>query len=58
MANNQGKVKSILSNMVSTMIEGDTREWPPECPLFLYQPVRPCVREKKEEVEQINCCKE
>ena len=34
-------VKKMLSSLATTMIDGDTREWPPTCAVLLYQPVRP-----------------
>lgn len=37
----QEKVKSAAKTMISKMVSGDTREWPPTCSFFAYQPVRP-----------------
>lgn len=42
-------LKNMLNNVVSSMIDGDTREWPPTCTMFVYQPTRPLVL--KTEVE-------
>lgn len=39
---NSGKImKEILKRAMTTMVEGDTREWPPTCAFLIYQPERP-----------------
>lgn len=37
----QENIKNIARSIANTMIEGDAKEWPPECPFVLYQPHRP-----------------
>lgn len=39
-------VSKLVASIVETMIEKDSREWPPICPFFTYHPERP---QKKEE---------
>lgn len=34
-------VNNALRSSFSRMIDGETREWPPKCVMFLYQPQRP-----------------
>lgn len=34
-------IKAIVSKMAAVMIDGDSREWPPSCSFFIYQPMRP-----------------
>lgn len=34
-------VNKALRSTFSRMIDGDTREWPPRCLMFTYQPQRP-----------------
>ena len=34
-------VNSALRSSFSKMIDGETREWPPKCLVFAYQPQRP-----------------
>lgn len=41
MENVQAKAKKVLSSLVNAMIDHDNEEWPPECIMFTYQPVRP-----------------
>lgn len=41
MNNPQEKVKKIVQNLVSQMIDRDTDEWPPQCSFITYQPKRP-----------------
>ena len=36
-------VHNALQSSFSRMIEGETREWPPKCLAFLYQPQRPKI---------------
>lgn len=36
-------VNDALRSTFSRMIDGDTREWPPRCLLFTYQPQRPKI---------------
>lgn len=38
-------IKGMLSGLVSNMIEGDTREWPPTCAVIIYQPLRPYAKQ-------------
>lgn len=39
------QIKTIVNNALrfsfSKMIDGETREWPPRCTMFTYQPQRP-----------------
>lgn len=46
MENVQTKATKMLSDMANAMIERDTWEWPPQCIIFSYQPVRPMRREQ------------
>lgn len=46
------KIKNKARSLAEAMIDGDTREWPPECPFILYQPERPA---KQHEENDINC---
>lgn len=32
---------SIVHKLVSYMADKETREWPPKCLTFIYQPIRP-----------------
>ncbi len=41
------KMKVASMELITKMISKDSREWPPTCPLFSYQPDRPM-----EKVEQ------
>lgn len=34
-------VNTALRSSFSRMIDGETREWPPKCTMFAYQPQRP-----------------
>ena len=34
-------VNNALRSSFSKMIDGETREWPPKCVAFVYQPLRP-----------------
>lgn len=34
-------VNNALRSTFNKMIDGDTREWPPRCLMFTYQPQRP-----------------
>ena len=44
-------LKGMLNNAVSAMIDGDTREWPPTCTMFVYQPMRPQMLKIEESVD-------
>lgn len=39
------QLKAVVNNALrasfSRMIDGETREWPPKCTMFIYQPQRP-----------------
>ena len=41
MTNATEKIKNLARNLATAMIDGESREWPPECPFVLYQPKRP-----------------
>lgn len=43
------KIKNTARSLAEAMIDGDTREWPPECPFILYQPERPAKQQQHEE---------
>lgn len=49
---NQTEIKtSLIKHVVNALIDQETREWPPECLGFFYQPPRPqhnTHEEKKE----------
>lgn len=36
-------VNNVLRSSFNKMIDGDTREWPPKCTVFVYQPQRPKI---------------
>lgn len=36
-------VNNALRTSFSRMIDGETREWPPKCTMFIYQPQRPKI---------------
>lgn len=36
-------VNNALRSSFSKMIDGETREWPPKCLMFTYQPRRPKI---------------
>lgn len=48
------KLKTMVNNALRSsfirMIDGDTREWPPKCTLFTYQPQRPKFTANTEKV--------
>ena len=44
MENTESKATQKLRGIVNNMIERDIEEWPPECFLFAYQPIRPQTR--------------
>lgn len=35
------KLQDVVKSLTTKMIDQDTREWPPHCLLFSYQPMRP-----------------
>lgn len=37
----QKTINGIFKSIARTMMDKDTREWPPTCGAFLYQPSRP-----------------
>ncbi len=37
----QEKIYSAASTLANHMADKETREWPPQCLLFAYQPMRP-----------------
>lgn len=39
----QIKTNHVLQTVCRAMIDSDTWEWPPKCPVFLYQPLRPKI---------------
>ena len=39
--NSSRKGKTLVKYLITSMIERDTREWPPHCTTLLYHPVRP-----------------
>lgn len=36
------KTEKLIKSAISNLIERETREWPPKCLSFAYQPMRPC----------------
>ncbi len=44
------KVTALLKSAVKAMIGHDSDEWPPECAIFIYQPVHP--RAKNTELQE------
>ncbi len=46
------KVNKTLNGLAKRMINADAREWPPECMLFMYQPLRPQSKNKVQEDTQ------
>lgn len=43
-------VSNALRSSFSKMIDGDTREWPPKCTVFVYQPQRPKITGNKDKI--------
>lgn len=41
MTPSHNKTHKVLSALCNAMIDADTREWPPKCAFFAYQPFRP-----------------
>lgn len=41
MKKNKEKSEKIVKKVISAMVDKETREWPPTCLAFIYQPVRP-----------------
>lgn len=39
--NDSKKSKNFVKHLITSMIDKETREWPPHCVSLLYQPVRP-----------------
>ena len=35
------KLELMMKKLVGSLIQRERREWPPSCPMFLYQPKRP-----------------
>lgn len=52
------KINEVLLNMckraAKAMIEGETRDWPPECAFIIYQPERPVLEDTKLSEEENN----
>ena len=43
-------VSNALRSSFNKMIDGDTREWPPKCTVFVYQPQRPKITGNKDKI--------
>lgn len=52
MKNEKMNGKKLLKAAVNAMLDKDTREWPPVCLGFIYQPVRPEKAVNKEGKER------
>ena len=50
---NQSEKRKAIKVMVQTMVEKETREWPPTCIGFIYQPQRP--RKMVVERDDVKC---
>ncbi len=52
--------RNMIESIVSSIIEHETSEWPPNCPFLTYQPVRPQRRlnQKRCEDHEKICVKE
>lgn len=46
-------VNNALRSSFSRMIDGETREWPPKCTMFIYQPQRPKSTSNTEKISDI-----
>lgn len=44
----QTKMVKVLSGIANSMVDKETREWPPKCFLLTYQPTRPGKKLKAE----------
>lgn len=48
------QLKAVVNNALrasfSRMIDGETREWPPKCTMFIYQPQRPKITGNKDKI--------
>ena len=42
-------IKNVASKLATVMIDGDSREWPPSCSFFVYQPMRPQAKRSEDE---------
>lgn len=42
-------ISDVIRSKVSPAVEKDTREWPPTCSYFIYQPERPFSDEEETE---------
>ena len=44
----QEKMVNVFSKAANSMVDKETREWPPKCYMLTYQPARPyCANENK-----------
>lgn len=50
--------KKKLSGLVSAMIDGDSREWPPTCAVIIHQPLRPYAQKSEKITNRENILKE
>lgn len=41
-------VKDFSKNLIHRMVKNDSAEWPPNCAVFAYQPVRPCQKKARD----------
>ena len=46
-------VNNALRSSFNKMIDGETREWPPKCVMFLHQPQRPKSTGNTEKISDI-----
>lgn len=44
----QEKIQSVASTLANSMVDKETREWPPACLFFTYQPMRPETEQKED----------
>lgn len=50
MKKQNAKIDKVLKKTVEHMVDTELYGWPPQCPTFLYQPIRPKKKEKGEPV--------
>lgn len=44
---NKESLNQLMRKIICRMIRNDAMEWPPVCPVFIYQPKRPCLQDLK-----------
>ena len=52
MKKQNAKIDKVLKKAVEHMVDTELYGWPPQCPTFLYQPIRP--KKKKEGINVVS----